>query len=68
MKFLKHRFLFMPAILGSAFLVLSALPLETAENDIIAYQVDPKTQSVKLYWKDKNGEKLGSLGNLKKTH
>lgn len=38
------------------------------ENDdnILSYTVDPAVQDLDLYWKDDQGQILGSLGNLKK--
>lgn len=35
------------------------------KSDFVEYVVDTKTQDLKLYWKKENGEKLGSIQNLK---
>lgn len=35
-------------------------------DQFVTYQVDAKMLQVKLYWKDDQGDILGSLGNLKK--
>lgn len=64
MKFRKYRFLLIPLILGGTFLILSAL--QSGHDSIVSYQVNPKKQNLKLYWKDENGACFGSLGNLKR--
>ncbi len=37
----------------------------TLDDKILSYTVDPKKQNVQLYWKNDNGEILGSIQNLK---
>ena len=35
------------------------------EDNIISYTIDPKSKDIAFYWKDDNGKKIQSIGNLK---
>ena len=35
------------------------------QNKLVVYEINPKTISVSLYWKSKDGKNIGSLQNLK---
>lgn len=35
------------------------------KSNFIIYQINPRKQTIKLYWKDRKGEILKSIGNLK---
>nr|WP_315220908.1 phosphodiester glycosidase family protein [uncultured Flavobacterium sp.] len=38
-----------------------------SENEFIVYTVTPKSQDLKLYWKNKEGKHYGSIENLKRS-
>ena len=35
------------------------------EDNIISYTIDPKSKDIAFYWKDDNGKKIQSIGNVK---
>ncbi|WP_250253842.1 phosphodiester glycosidase family protein [Chryseobacterium sp. Marseille-Q3244] len=47
------------------FLIISCSEKIQDKNNFIMYQVNPKKQTVKLYWKNNKNEILKSIGNLK---
>ncbi|MBP4137690.1 phosphodiester glycosidase family protein [Flavobacterium geliluteum] len=57
----KIIFFLLPSILA-VFLIGSKL---FSENEFIVYTVNPKSQDLKLYWKNESGKNYGSIENLK---
>jgi uncharacterized protein YigE (DUF2233 family) len=54
--------IFLPAVL----LILCAFGNPGHDSpEIISYTCDPRTDHLRLYWKDDSGHKLGSIANLK---
>jgi len=41
------------------------IPCQATDQDIISYTLNPKTQDLKLYWKDDKGQPFKSIQNLK---
>ena len=38
----------------------------SAPNNIISFKVNPKSVDIRFYWKDSDGQRFGSIANLKK--
>lgn len=49
------------------FFVLFACQEKQEDKDYVIYEVNPKEQPIKMYWKDGKGSVIRSLGNLKEV-
>lgn len=58
----KHKYFLFPLLL---LLFISCKEKIQDENNFVMYQVNPKRQEVKLYWKNSQNEILKSISNLK---
>ncbi len=47
-------------------ILIIAFHKKSSENEILSYQVNPKTQDLAFYWKNDQGEIINTIGNLKK--
>lgn len=46
-------------------IAVAILHKNITDDDIVSYTVDPTTQDLRFYWKDDNGQPLGSIQRLK---
>ncbi|MFD1466896.1 phosphodiester glycosidase family protein [Hymenobacter caeli] len=62
----KNRLIFLSLIISLSIAGFFAFASKNSDDDkFISYEVDLKTQNVRLYWKDDKNQIFGSLGNLK---
>jgi uncharacterized protein YigE (DUF2233 family) len=55
-------------MLGCAVLLTACQPAgSAAETGCVGYQLDPQRQQLRLYWRDAQGQRFGSLGNLRRA-
>lgn len=78
LPFIQNKYLYYntkPTILKKRYIILllicagalwSFCQKETFEDKLVTYTANPSTQNIILYYKDANGNRIGSLGKLKK--
>lgn len=52
-------------LIGISFLLYSFFAVETSPKNILSYEVNPKTQDLKMYWKDDSGNNYLNFENLR---
>lgn len=66
--FLQKTTIILPIIISTAVALLSfGLQSNVANDKFLSYTANPKTENIILYYKDRSGKPIGTLGNLK-TH